>query len=368
MEPHIPDKLPIDISGWDTNRIMKMVSEASGKLSEYNGILTNPSIKPSTFLSPLEAKEAVISSKIEGTVTTVDEILRYDAGVISKNMKENADLHEVLNYRSAMLGAQKWILDGYPINKTLICSIQTNLLDKVRGGSKATGDIRKEQVWIGARGSSIEKATYIPPAPENVSIFLDNFFEYMKQEDPEPLLQTAILHAQFEIIHPFTDGNGRTGRILIPLLLWKRKRLLYPSFYISEYLEEHRDEYVYRLNQITKEKDWENWAYFFLEAIRTQSEHNSMRALNIIRLYEECKATLFENNCSVATMQSLDSLFSFPVFSAVQFRDVNKLQQQTSKRILKNLKNLGIIRTAIPSSGRSPEILIFEKLYNYINE
>ncbi len=255
MDPFIPDLLPINYSGWNLNRLVQAVGNANAKLAEYNGILTNPSINTNIFLSPLETNEAVLSSKIEGTVTTLDEILQYDASMI----EENKNIIEVVNYRSAMRASRTWIENGMPINKSLICEIQKELLKNVRGFNKKPGEIRMEQVWIGAPGSSIEDADYIPPAPANV----DNLFEFLNNKEIDPLLQTSILHAQFEIIHPFNDGNGRTGRILVPLFLWEREKLPAPTFYISEFLEKNRSEYTNSLLRITQNGEWENWAYFF---------------------------------------------------------------------------------------------------------
>ena len=217
MEPYIPDLLSIDLTGLYNADLINLLSSASADLSRYNGIMTNPSLDPVIFLSPMETKEAVLSSKIEGTITTLDDVLRFDADVFTGNRE--GDIVEVLNYRTAMRDAKKWLEKGYPINKTVICEIQKTLLQGVRGQYKKPGEFRKEQVWIGTRSSSLENAQYVPPAPENVPNFFENLLDYMNLSDQEPLIQTAVMHAQFEIIHPFMDGNGRTGRILIPLFL-----------------------------------------------------------------------------------------------------------------------------------------------------
>ena len=366
MDPYIPEELPIQLSGIFTPDFIKLLSDASASLSKYNGIITNPSLSPSVFLAPLEQKEAVLSSKIEGTRTTLDDVYRYDAGVFTGD--KEGDIVEVLNYRTAMIDAQRWLEKGYPINLTVICEIQKTLLQGVRGQNKKPGEIRKEQVWIGARNSSIEDAQYVPPAPTNVPNFLENLLAYMNLDDQEPLIQTAVMHAQFEIIHPFMDGNGRTGRILIPLFLWSKKRLDTPMFYISEYLEANRSEYTQHLHDVSDHQDWNGWIRFFLRAIQVQADKNSQKALNIIDLHEECKEKLFAVQNSQNSLRGLDVLFSMPVFSAVQFRKAGDMTAPTAGRVLTTYKELGFIQTLSPASGRTSELLIFPDLYHLINE
>lgn len=366
MEPYIPDVLPLDNSVFFTPEMIRLLSDSSASLSKYNGIMTNPSLDPSIFLSPLEIKEAVLSSKIEGTKTTLDDVLRFDADVFTGN--RDGDIVEVLNYRTAMRDAKKWLEKGYPINQTLICEIQKTLLEGVRGQNKKPGEIRKEQVWIGTKNSTIENAIFVPPAPTNVPNFIENLISYMNLDDQEPLIQTAIMHAQFEIIHPFMDGNGRTGRILIPLLLWSKSRLDSPMFYISEYLEINREDYTQCLNAITTKKDWKGWVHFFLKAIQTQADKNSRKALEIITLYENCKNRLFSEQNTQNSLKGLVILFSMPIFSAVQFRKAANMPPATAARVLTTYKNLGFIQTISPSSGRTSELLVFPELYRLINE
>ena len=365
MEPYLPDTLPIDLSGLYGTDLINLLSSASAELSKYNGIMTNPGLDPAIFLSPMETKEAVLSSKIEGTMTTLDDVLRFDADVFTGN--KEGDIIEVLNYRTAMRDAKRWIEKGYPINQTVICEIQKTLLQGVRGQNKRPGEIRKEQVWIGTRNSSIENAQYVPPAPTNVPNFLENLFAYMNLNDQEPLIQTAIMHAQFEIIHPFMDGNGRTGRILIPLFLWSKNRLDSPMFYISEYLETNRDEYTKHLRGITEHKNWKDWIIFFLQAIRVQASGNSDKALKIISLYEKYKELLYSVSNVQNCLRGLDILFRMPVFSAVQFRNAAGMTHQTSGRVLTAYKQIGLVRTISPASGRTPELLVFPELYRLIN-
>ena len=277
MEPFKPTKLPLDVSSWDMHALIKKVSSASSSLAYYNGIL-NSIINPLIFLSPLETKEAILSSRIEGTVTTLDEVLKYEVDLKPESEEKEKDIIEVLNYRRAMRHAAGWLGRGLPFNTNLVCEIQKELMAGVRGKDKLPGKIRKEQVWIGAYKCKIEEATYIPPDPYSVPQLLENLFNYINTDESEVLIQSAILHAQFEIIHPFMDGNGRTGRILIPLFLWHKRRMDVPMLYISEYLNDNRDEYTQRLLYVSEKYGWEDWIYFFLDAIEVQAARNARKA------------------------------------------------------------------------------------------
>jgi len=366
MDPFIPHTLPIDKSNWNIDKILKQVSASSAALSEYKGILTNPVISPSIFLSPLETKEAVLSSKIEGTVTTLDEVLRFDSEEFEEDKKKDRDLLEVINYRNAMRLSRSWIDRGMPFNINLVLEIQKELMKDVRGGKKLPGKLRKEQVWIGSHNCKIEEATYVPPSPLNVPFYLQNLFAYLETDEDETLIQTSILHAQFEIIHPFMDGNGRVGRILIPLYLWVRKRLPSPMFYISEYLEKNREEYTHRLLMISQNDDWENWVLFFLTAIEKQAGNNSQKALQLLSLYNELKEKILKNSRSANAIKGLDVIFMTPLFTSSQFIKNTKMNLQTANRVLTFFKKENILETYRKPSGRAPEVFVFPRLYEMV--
>jgi len=365
MQPFIPQKLPLDISDWDTQKLLIKVSSASASLAYYNGLL-NSIINPQIFLSPLETKEAILSSRIEGTVTTMDEVLRFEANLKPTNKEKEKDIIEVLNYRQAMRHAGSWLSNGMPFNTNFVCEIQKSLMEGVRGKDKYPGMIRKEQVWIGTPGCKIEEATYIPPEPLSITYFLDNLFNFLDNSDTEVLIQSAILHAQFEVIHPFMDGNGRTGRILIPLFLWHKRRMNAPMLYISEYFEEHRDNYIQMLLAISERNEWEDWILFFLDAIDVQANRNARKANEVLGLYNQMKTEITEITKSFFAIKVLDTLFSYPTFRTTDFREVTGLNAQTSFRIISKLKDEGILVTLKEAAGRSPEVLRFEPLYELI--
>jgi len=365
MDPYVPEKLPLDLSNLDWQKVARKVSDASAALAYYNGVLESI-INPAIFLSPLETKEAVLSSRIEGTVTTVDEVLRYEVDLKPESLSKQNDIIEVLNYRKATRSAKEWLQRGLPYNLALICEIQSELLLGVRGKDKHPGEIRNEQVWLGQKSRPIEEATYVPPEPLALRANIDNLIEYMNRSDQETLIQTAIMHAQFEIIHPFWDGNGRTGRILIPLFLWCKKRISAPMFYISEYFDEKRDLYLENLRNISETRKWENWILYFLEAISIQAKRNSEKANQVINLYNNVRNRITDLTKSPYAIKVLDTLFIAPIFKTPDFIVLSGLEANSVHRMIAKLKKEKMLTTIQKPSGRSPEVLVFNDLFDLI--
>lgn len=209
MSPYLPTFLPPE--GINFKRLSKPTGDATANLCRYDGLLQGI-VNPSIFLSPLTTQEAVLSSKIEGTQATIDEVLEREAGMEKEQAKEQ-DIQEIINYRDALHKAQQYLLD-FPLSISFICSIHGILLNSVRGNNKNPGQLRVDQNWIGRPGAPAEQASFVPPPPMKVRDYLENMLDFLFVEDIDPLIQTAIAHAQFEMIHPFDDGNGRIGRIL----------------------------------------------------------------------------------------------------------------------------------------------------------
>lgn len=365
MKPYLPEKLPNELSSLNWQNIAPILSQASRELAYYNGVL-NSIINPAIFLSPLETREAVLSSRIEGTVTTVDEVLKYEVNLKPKNLSRENDIIEVINYRKATRSAKEWLQRGMPFNLTMICAIQKELIQGTRSRDKHPGEIRKEQVWIGPKDCPIERATYIAPEPLGLMNHLNNLVDYMNRTDQDVLIQTAIMHAQFEIIHPFYDGNGRTGRILIPLFLWKKKWISSIMFYISEYFDEQRDQYVNNLRLLSTHKDWERWLIFFLDAITVQAKRNSRKASQVVELFNEMRDRISRLTKSPHANKVLDALFIAPIMQTSNFIKLTGVPSQTAHRILALLKKEKILATIIGASGRTPEVLVFNKLFKLI--
>ena len=361
MQPYPPESLPPQ--NLNFQRLMGLVGKANHALARYDGLLEGiPNAE--SMLSPLATREAVLSSKIEGTQATVEEVLEQEAGMVKEGDKYT-DIQEILNYRHALYQADDH-LEHYPVRLGFICELHKILMDSVRGQNKSPGEFRKEQTWIGPAGCVIEQATFVPPTPPVMRDALQALEVYMDMNDVDPLLQTAVVHAQFELIHPFKDGNGRIGRILIPLFLFQKKVLSQPKFYLSEYLESHREEYYGRLRTISEDGDWNGWIAFFLGAIIIQARANSQRAQAIMALYEKMKFQLRELTRSQYGVYLLDEIFRRPIFKstdcATRLHDAHGMHTQTTANLLRRLGKGGVLQKLSPGSGRQAAVLCFPQL------
>ena len=361
MKPYIPQKLPLDSLQWD--KFIPLIGEANSELGRYDGTLQGI-INPLLLLSPLTTQEAVLSSRIEGTEATLEDVLEYEALPKAKGAKKE-DIQEVINYRQALLYAEEY-LKTRPISLNLIKGIHSQLLDSVRGRDKGRGEFRSVQNWIGKHGVPMEQASYVPPPPKVVMECLDNFEKYVHYEEKDRLVQLAVVHAQFEIIHPFMDGNGRVGRILIPLFLVEKRLLSAPTFYISAYLEANREVYCQKLNDITKMNQWESWIVFFLTAVIEQAKANSEKAKAILALYDEMKKEIPEITRSSSSIQVLDALFERPVFSTTDFIKRSNIPKPSAMRILSDLREQEVIDVMREGRGSQPAVMQFSKLLGIV--
>ena len=234
-----------------------MIGPAHAAVARYEGMLKGLP-NANVLLSPLASQEAVLSSRIEGTQTTLTELLTFEAegNLSDESTPAKTDSREVLNYRLALYAAID-ILQDIPLSQRLIRQTHEVLMQGVRGHNKAPGKYRRlpDTCWIGPPGSTIETARYIPCPVEELNAAMDALEFYMHEEAPDTLVQLAIVHAEFEAIHPFLDGNGRMGRLLVPLFMSTETLLSSPSFYISEYLESHQDAYYDRLLAVSRDDD-----------------------------------------------------------------------------------------------------------------
>jgi len=359
MNPYEPDQLPL--TDLDYRRLLPLVGQANAALARYDGLLQGIP-NPSVMLSPLTTREAVLSSKIEGTQATVDEVLEHEAGLLKEGEKFK-DIQEISNYRKALLSAREYLKD-YPIRLSFLRELHRILLDSVRGKDKTPGEFRMEQNWIGKYGCTLEQASFVPPNPMQLQDFLQDWERYLDSDDMDFLLQTAVVHAQFEILHPFKDGNGRIGRILIPLFLYQKKVLSQPMFYLSEYLESHRDEYYARLKAVSANHDWNGWIAFFLQAVITQAIQNSQRVGAILKLYESMKDQIHKTTHSQYTIHLLDALFARPIFDSSHLVRHTPIPAASVKSFIPKLKKEKILIEIRPASGRQPAILAFAQLLN----
>lgn len=344
-------------------KVVALIGRANASLSRYDGLLESL-VNPEVMLSPLVMKEAELSSRIEGTIATANEVYQQQAGE-KFTPEKDADIHEILNYRSTLRNAGE-ILGRSSLSLHLLRQMHENLMQGVRGEDKNPGQFRSTQNWIGPRGCTIDQATYVPPAPYVLQELLEQFIEFVNKTDDsiDPIVQAAMIHAQFELIHPFDDGNGRIGRILIPLFLMRRGSIVSPSLYISGYLESNRDKYYQCLENISDKGDWLGWIEFFLNAVIEQSENNLILVRKIISLYEQKKREISDLLRSDQSIYILDMLFDTPVFRANELHRRLHIQRQRAAQYIRALKDSGIIIEIRPSRGRTPALLSFEDLWH----
>ena len=352
---------PADLT-WE--RLIPLLGPASAALARYDGLLgAVPNAQ--VLLSPLTTQEAVLSTRIEGTQATMGEVLEYEAGAgpDESEAEKVADIWEVLNYRQAIREARD-LLEELPLSGRLIKSAHATLLKGVRSQNRAPGEYRMIQNWIGPAGCTEDEARFVPMSPAEVDEGMSAWEKYLHSEQPDTLVQLAVLHAEFEAIHPFLDGNGRLGRMLIPLFLFARKILATPTFYLSAYLESRREEYYERLLAVSRDGDWTGWCEFFLQAIVTQADSNTGKARDILQLYENRKTWIVDRTHSQHAIRALDFIFDRPVFRSPDFVAQSGMPAPTARRIAKVLREEGLLHVIRPASGRRPAVLAFSDLLN----
>lgn len=365
MEPYDPAPFPPE--NLPLESVVALIGRANACVARYDGLLESL-VNPEVLLSPLMMKEAELSSRIEGTIATANEVYQQEAGEEFEPEK-TADIQEILNYRLTLRNAGEAIAEQ-PLSLHLIRQMHRTLMSGVRGETKNPGSFRETQNWIGPKGCTVAEATYVPPSPLKLNDHLEAFGRYVDRnhESEDPLVQTALVHAQFELIHPFDDGNGRIGRLLIPLYLTKRGSLMSPSLYVSGYLETHREEYYERLAGISRNNDWIGWVTFFLRVLIEQSTSN-LRLVRMIKdLYEEKKYEVTELLHSDQAIHIVDLLFDRPVFRATDLYIRLGIQRQRAAMYIRALKEAKIIRELRPSRGRRPALLSFKPLWDITDQ
>jgi Fic family protein len=356
---YTPKNLPVQNIKWES--FVHLIGKANAEIGRFDALLQNIP-NPSVLLSPLTTNEAVLSSRIEGTQATLKEVLEFEANP-QKETKKYEDIQEVINYRKALKAAIDE-MEKLSLSTRVIKKAHEILLQGVRGENKDRGNFRRQQVFVGKPGAKIEQATYIPPSVEKIADLMSNLEKYIHTEEKDLLVQLAIVHAQFEMIHPFMDGNGRVGRMIIPLFLYFKKAIFYPSFYLSEYLESHRSEYYKALLDISQNNNWDGWITFFLQAIIEQSKENIAKAKKIMALYEQKKQRITELTKSQFSIKILDTLFVMPIFQSGDFIKISKIPQASAMRYIRILEKNDVIS----SDGRERhKTYFFNKLLKIVS-
>ena len=330
LQPHKLDLLPP--KGLKMENFWPLLLEARTAIAELKGLsMTLPN--PLLLISPAVIRESIASSQIENINTTIQEVLQSELLPFDERRPEDK---EVLRYREAVLwafGKKSW-----PISTRLILGIHNKLI--INGG----GAFRKIQNKI--ENSQTHEVLYTPPVASDIPALMSNWEKEINQNDGgiDPLLQCAIFHYQFEAIHPFLDGNGRTGRILMVLYLVKKRLISTPTLFISGYLDHHRSEYYRLLRSVTENNDWDSYISFILKAFAEQAHETTDLLWRIRSLYFETKRKLKKQHAKIYSLELLDALFSSPIVSPVRFGEVLRLHYATASKYLKKLEEDGFLK------------------------
>lgn len=348
----------------DWKRLIPLIGPAHASMARYDGILSAIP-NAAVLLSPLTTQEAVLSSRIEGTQATMGEVLEYEAeGEQSPfSSARKADIREILNYRKAMETSVER-LQELPLCQRIIREAHRVLLEDVRGHGASLGEYRRIPNWVGPPGCPIEEARFIPIEANKLPEAMTRWGKYIHEHATDRLIQLAILHAEFETLHPFLDGNGRLGRMLVPLFLFQSGLIASPMFYISAYFEQHREEYYHRLLAVSGDSDWTGWCLFFMTAVQAQAEENLEKARNILMLYENMKKTIVELTHSQYALHALDWIFERPIFKRSDFVKSASIPRATAIRILHVLQEHHILTILEQARGRKSATLTFSELLN----
>ena len=346
----------------DWVRLISAIGPATAALARYDSRLSmipNPEI----LLSPLTIQEAVMSSRIEGTRATISDVLGYEAGEMPSSEELRNDIVEVVNYRAAMRSAE-FQLRTVPLAQRVILETHRILLSGARGENRSPGAFRRIPVWIGSPESRESEASFIPASADLVPKAMGRLEGYIHAEMPDLLVQCALLHVELEGIHPFMDGNGRIGRMLIPLFLWQRGLIQRPMFYISAYIEMRKSEYYDRLQAVSSEDDWTGWCLWFIEAVRHQAEENSAKASAILSLYDSMKERVIQATQSRYAILAQDKIFELPLFRSSDFISSTNIPDATARRILVQLRDSGTLKVYREAVGRKPAVYVFPEVLN----
>ena len=334
----LPPVPPLEMDR-ELTRLLSEADHALGRLDGVTSILPNPDL----FVSMYVRHEAVLSSQIEGTQSTLEDVLQFE--IDAKGEEHPKDAAEVVNYVRAMNYGLKR-LDDLPLSLRLIREIHGELLKGVRGANRTPGEFRRSQNWIGPANCTLATAAFVPPPVHDMRDALANLETFLHETTAFPtLIVCGLAHAQFETIHPFLDGNGRVGRLLITFLLCQRGILKFPLLYLSHYLKFHRAEYYDRLMAVRNDGHWEAWLKFFLKGVREVSRSASETARRILELRQKHLALIREQSVNQARASGLlDYLFEQPIVTARMVEGRLNCAYMTADKLLRQFAELNIVK------------------------
>jgi Fic family protein len=331
----VPAPLPPRIAY--TAELVRSLSRADAALGELAGLgrqVPNPELLIASYVR----REAVLSSRIEGTQASLDDLLRDEAG---EAVGDPADVREVRNYVAALNhGIAR--LPKFPLSLRLVRELHAILMRGVRGDRATPGEFRRSQNWIGSSGSTLATAAYVPPPPDRMKQALHDWELFLHQRNALPdLVQCALVHEQFEAIHPFLDGNGRVGRLLVTLFLVERERLSQPLLYLSEYIDAHRAEHYDRLQSVRTDGDWDGWLRFFLDGVTQTARKAVVQAVELLALREKWRRKLLARPRALVLV---DALFQNPYVDVARAQKLLGVSNPTARQVVTHLEQEGLLR------------------------
>lgn len=344
-----------------SDEVVKLLDEATGAVHRLGGVgrlIPNPHL----LIGPHLRLEAVLSSRIEGTKTDVGQLLRFEAGQVPSPDAAD-DATEVTNYIVAMEHGLTRVRDGFPISVRLFREMHELLLQGARGQHRRPGELRKSPVWLG--GATLDDAVFVPPPPDEMRDALSDLEKFLHETDLPLLVQLAIAHYQFEVIHPFLDGNGRIGRLMIPLMLVLRDALPQPLLYLSAFFEQHRSEYYDHLLITSQRGDLMPWIAFFLRGVRQQARDSEERTVRLVELQHQLRNQLLDEGRPNSVIRLAEQLFATPVVTAARVEAMIDVTRPTAQAAIDALVERGdLTEITGRTRGRVYEAgAIFEAVY-----
>ena len=355
----VPHPLPPKLE-WD-NSLVSLISRADlalGTLSGLGETLPNPHL----LIYPFIRREAVLSSRIEGTQSSLSDLLLFEATKVEKQR----DVREVQNYvRAIEYGLKR--LDALPLSLRLIRELHGILMERARGEHATRGEFRQSQNWIGPPGCSLNEASFVPPPVPEMQDALDQLEKFLHADiDLPPLVQLALIHYQFETIHPFLDGNGRIGRLLITLFLCERGILTKPLLYLSAFLERHRREYYERLLQVSQKGAWEKWIQFFLQAVVNQSSDAVQRSRRLLDLHQDYHRTRLEKHLPPTAGKLIELILMRPVLNPRIAQELLGVTFPAAQKAIRVLEDEGILVEI--TGGKRNKTYVAEEILRILEE
>ena len=344
-----------------SDEVVKLLDEATGAVHRLGGVgrlIPNPHL----LIGPHLRLEAVLSSRIEGTKTDVGQLLRFEAGQVPSPDAAD-DATEVTNYIVAMEHGLTRVRDGFPISVRLFREMHELLLQGARGQHRRPGELRKSPVWLG--GATLDDAVFVPPPPDEMRDALSDLEKFLHETDLPLLVQLAIAHYQFEVIHPFLDGNGRIGRLMIPLMLVLRDALPQPLLYLSAFFEQHRSEYYDHLLITSQRGDLMPWIAFFLRGVRQQARDSEERTVRLVELQHQLRNQLLDEGRPNSVIRLAEQLFATPVVTEARVEAMIDVTRPTAQAAIDALVERGdLTEITGRTRGRVYEAgAIFEAVY-----